>query len=111
MKCKRRRLNLGLRGGGCFDDGYCLGPFYGDHIPLFHGQAGIMDKHLWAFAAAPREKAQEMFLADALCAGGGVDFGSTTLDQAIQFVHGVPRSAYSMQDRRSDFQPALSPSD
>jgi hypothetical protein len=67
-----------------------------------------MNEHLWAFAAAPGKKAQEMFLAHALCAGGGVYFSLTALDQTVQLVHGVPREAYSMLDRRSDFQPASS---
>lgn len=53
-----------------------------------------------------------MFLAHVLGAGGGIDFTLATLDQAVQVVHGgsVPCVDYSMQDRRSDFQPGLIPS-
>lgn len=54
---RRKTLQLGCCGSGRFDNGNGLGPFGGNGIALFHGQAGIMDKHLRAFAAAPREEA------------------------------------------------------
>jgi hypothetical protein len=98
----RWTLQLGCWSSGGFDDGNGFGPFGGDSIALLHGETGVMDKHLCAFAAAPGEVVQKMFLAHVLCAGRGIDFGLAALDQTAQFIHGKD---YSMQDRRSDFQP------
>jgi hypothetical protein len=92
--------DLGLWSDGGFEDRYGFGPFCGNGIALLHGQTGVLGKHLGAFAAAPSEKVQEVFLAHALRAGRGIDFGLATLDQTAQFIHSV-----SMQERGSDFQP------
>lgn len=86
--------DLGFWNGRCFEEGYGFGPFGGNGITLLHGQTSVVGKHLGAFAAAPGEKTQEMFLAHALRTGRGIDFGLATLDQTVQFIHSV-----SMQER------------
>ena len=92
--------DLGFWNGRSFEEGYGFGPFCGNGIALLHGQASVVGKHLGAFAAAPGEKTQEMFLAHALRTGRSVDSPPATLDQTVQFIHSI-----SMQERGSDFQP------
>ena len=80
-------LRLWCWPGWCLDDGHGLGPFGGDGVPMLHGETGIMDEHLLAFAPAPGEEAQEMFFADVLSAGGRIDPRLAALDHTGQIVH------------------------
>jgi hypothetical protein len=67
---------------------YSFLPLGHDGVTFLHRHRGVLDKHLRAFTATPRKKAQEMFFAHVLCAGWGVNFGLAALDYAVQFVHG-----------------------
>jgi hypothetical protein len=74
-------------GGGGFFDADSIGPLGDVGISFFHRHPCILHEHLWAFAAAPGEIAQEMCSADTVGAGRGVDFGLAALDHTGEVVH------------------------
>lgn len=82
-------------------------PFGANGVAFFHGHRRVLQKHLWAFAAAPREEAQKMILANGLRACGGVRTALAIGNATACVVHGLPRlTSVSMPDRSGDFQPA-----
>ena len=74
-------------GGWDFFDADGVGPFGDEGVSFFHRHPGIPHKHLWAFAAAPGEIAQEMCSADAMGAGWSIDPRLAALDHAGEVVH------------------------
>ena len=77
-------------GGGGFFDADGFGPFANERVALVHGHSGVGREHLRPFAAAPGEEAEEVFFAEVLGAGRGVDTSLATSDQAVQVVHNAP---------------------
>jgi len=84
-----------------------LSPFRNDHVSLLHGHAGIAQKHLRAFAAAPGEIVKKMVLADVVRAGGRVDFPLAALDDAVQLAHVVPLETMQYARPVADFSTAV----
>ena len=83
----RGTLGFWRGGGGDFFDADGVGPLGDEGVSFFHRHPGIFHKHLWAFAAAPGEIVEEVFPADAVRTGRGIDFGLAAFDEAGQIVH------------------------
>lgn len=99
---------LGFRcgGGGGFFDSDGAGPFGYEGVTFFHCHPCILHEHLRAFAAAPGEIGEEVFTADTVRAGWGIDSCLAAFDHAGQVVHSILRfRVHSMQDGRADYQP------
>ena len=96
----------GLRGvGGDFVDLDGLLPFGGDGVAFFHRHGGILQEHLRAAAAAPREEIQEVVFAQGLGARRCVGIGLAVWCAAVDVMHSVPRvMGLSMPVGSSDFQ-------
>ena len=85
----RGALGFWCRGGGGLFDADGVGPFGDEGVSFFHRHPGILHKHLWAFAAAPGEIAQEMCSADTMGAGWSIDFGLAAVDHTSEIVHRI----------------------
>ena len=101
----REALGFWRCSGGDFFYSDGIGPLGDVGVSFFHRHSCILQKHLWAFAAAPGEIVEEVLPADAVCAGRGIHSCLAAFDEAGQIVHCIPRFRdHSMQDGRADFQ-------
>ena len=83
----RGALDFWRCGGGDFFDADGVGPLGYEGVSFFHRHPCILHEHLWAFAAAPGEIAQEMFSADAVSASRSIYLGLAALNHTGEVVH------------------------
>jgi hypothetical protein len=95
---------LVLRRWGLLQHGWCW-PIRRRGGLVLPCHPGILHEHLRPFAATPGEIVEEVFPADAVCAGWGIDFRLAAFDETGQIVHSILRfRIHSMQDGGAEYQ-------
>src|SRR5262249_8340806 len=83
------RLSFWSGGGRHNHNSHSFLPLGHDRITFIHRHGSVLGEHLWALAAAPRQKVQEVIFTHTLSTSWSVCFGLTAFDHTGEFTHPV----------------------